>query len=210
MPASPVAGRVLTATSPTAATWQAPPAPGADGAPGTPGAVLQIVQAVKTAAEYVGAYSDGTYNPIYWYNIAGLSLSVNLASSSSRVRVQALVHCSGPYQSKFLALRLVRTVDGEDSAIGVGAAVYPDAPVGAASFIGGAGGNLLLPVVLDWIDSPGAAGPCSYRVQIYSLGSGGSGGSYIESPAGAWINRKFTGDDYYTRVVSTLTLSEIV
>lgn len=172
------------------------------------GAVLQVVQTVYSASMLI--YSSAPWSSVLgvgwgWAAVPNLVAGINLKRTNSKVRVQAVVYVGGLLQGTYgAALRLVRTVGGVDTIIGINTDSTSSIEHATAVNHDRGGSDGVFPVVVDFLDTPGAAS-CSYRFDILCKdGSGGSGFAYINKAETEVTN-------YYTasRAVSTITVSEI-
>ena len=153
---------------------------------------IQVVSATKTNTQTITSTTTG------WTDVSGLSITLTRAkaSSSGKVRIQAVIPSTTNNGNHGMAFRIVRG----STAIGVGDA--DGSRLRATSNTGYAGAHSNVPGVIDFIDnSPGSSATVTYKIQakVYSSLTGYINRSQFDTDA----------DDYSFRTISTLTLTEL-
>tara|TARA_X000001382_G_scaffold120108_1_gene101426 strand:- start:545 stop:1078 length:534 start_codon:yes stop_codon:yes gene_type:complete len=139
------AGQVFTATSATAADFQA-----AGG-----GKLLQIVQAETTSAADVasGSFAD----------ISGVTVAITPSATSSKVFVIVNLHCDSQTSDRGFGIQLVRSISG-------GASTNIHSDYGVKAFYT-ASGRIQTKYLHHELDSPSTTSATTYKVQASCDGS---------------------------------------
>lgn len=138
-----------------------------------------------------------------WLSVTDLSVTLTPRAATSKFLVLAMVNVGGNSSAGYPMLRLVRSIGGTPTNLGVGAAASSRALVtaGPVSLDSAA---VLATVPLVAFDQPASAAEIIFSVSARSGGTSGTGVS--------WINRSFTDtdNDNYGRTSSILAVLEIL
>ena len=158
------------------------------------GNILQVAQAVKTDTQ------THTTNQQF-LEISGMTVTITPSSSSNKILVQGKVDIGSASQTDRHGIRIVRTVGGSSTAIGLG-----DAAGSRQRFTTGAFGfynqftNTIISVPFMFLDSPSTTSEVSYKIEAYHAAS-----------ANLYINRSNEDQDNGNngRGISVITAMEV-
>ena len=129
------------------------------------GNILQVVQTVKTDTQTQTTQQQ-------FLEITGMTVSITPSSSSNKILVQGKVDIGSASQTDRHGIRIVRTVGGSSTAIGLG-----DAAGSRQRFTTGAFGfynqflNTIISVPFMFLDSPSTTSVVSYKIEAYPAAS---------------------------------------
>jgi len=125
------------------------------------GNILQVAQAIKTDTQT-------QTNTATFLAVTGMTVSITPSSSSNKILVQGKVCIGGSSETDRSGLRIVRTVSGSDTAIGIA-----DAASNRSRFTSGPTGsynqftNTIVETPFFFLDSPSTTSAVSYKIECY-------------------------------------------
>ena len=154
------------------------------------GSVLQVVQTVKT--------DTFTTTSTTYTDVTGISVSITPTSATSKILVFANLNASVTAADNYFAFQLVRG----STAISIGdtAGSRTVGSVGSALINGTGSGNYILPMAINFLDSPATTSATTYKIQ-----------GLVQSGQTLVLNRSGTDSDavFGIRTASSITVMEI-
>jgi hypothetical protein len=154
------------------------------------GTVLQVVQTVKT--------DTFTTTSTTYTDVTGISVSITPTSATSKILVFANLNASVTATDNYFAFQLVRG----STAISIGdtAGSRTVGSVGSALIAGTGSANYILPMAINFLDSPATTSATTYKIQ-----------GLVQSGQTLVLNRSGTDSNavFGIRTASTITVMEI-
>lgn len=154
------------------------------------GTVLQVVQTVKT--------DTFTTTSTTYTDVTGISVSITPTSATSKILVFANLNASVTAADNYFAFQLVRG----STAISIGdtAGSRTVGSVGSALINGTGSGNYILPMAINFLDSPATTSATTYKIQ-----------GLVQSGQTLVLNRSGTDSNaiFGIRTASSITVMEI-
>jgi hypothetical protein len=131
-----------------------------------------------------------------WTDITGLNITITPTSSSNTVLVRTVFVASVSTNTDFPMFRLVRG----STPIGIGTSTGSRTPCGATWYINVNSGSDVIPVVMEWLDSPATTSATTYKVQGFTATTTtiSIGNTVVDTNVSA-----------FPRAVSTISVCEI-
>jgi hypothetical protein len=156
----------------------------------TPGTVLQVVSTSKT--------DTFTTTSTSYIDVTGMSVSITPTSATSKILVFVNLNASVTASDIFFAFQLVRG----STAISIGdtAGSRTVGSVGSALINGTGSGNYILPMAINFLDSPATTLATTYKIQ-----------GLVQTAQTLVLNRSGTDSNAISgiRTASTITVMEI-
>jgi hypothetical protein len=161
------------------------------------GSVLQVVQAFKT-----DTWSElQSSNSISGTNVTGLTATIIPTSSSSKILVSITLNLNSSSSGSGVGVGFALYRAGTKIASGDASGTAPRTSLTSAAYVSSI--QELVPVSMNYLDSPATTSSTSYSVRLWNGAGGGNSTIYVNA-----VNQD-TDAVYVPRSVSSVTLMEI-
>ncbi len=136
-----------------------------------------------------------------WTSVSGLSIAITPTSASNKVLVRAVFTASAGDANNIPMFRLYNTTAAIP--LGVGGSVGSRTPASSCYYIAAANPNQIIPVTLEWLDSPATTSTTTYTVQVFAAN--------VTTATTLSLGATATDTDngFFPRTVSTISVCEI-
>ena len=161
------------------------------------GCVLQVVQAFKT-----DTWSElQSSNSISGTNVTGLTATITPTSSSSKILVSITLNLNSSSSGSGVGVGFALYRAGTKIASGDASGAAPRTSLTSAAYVSSI--QELVPVSMNYLDSPATTSSTSYSIRLWNGAGGGNSTIYVNA-----VNQD-TDAVYVPRSVSSVTLMEI-
>lgn len=161
------------------------------------GSVLQVVQAFKT-----DTWSElQSSNSISGTNVTGLTATITPTSSSSKILVSIALNLNSSSSGSGVGVGFALYRAGTKIASGDASGTAPRTSLTSAAYVSSI--QELVPVSMNYLDSPATTSSTSYSIRLWNGAGGGNSTIYVNA-----VNQD-TDAVYVPRSVSSVTLMEI-